>query len=130
MRKILFTAMMILLISQRYVLADIRTQYNCQSTGYIEMNHEGRVKDIELEEFTLGFEGHEMVVQGGFSWFLSTRFPYKISSDLSIVSGNKLGVTFVFEKGQLTIAAVYPSTWSETTHMRGMTVLQAKCEIM
>ena len=128
MRKILFTVFTILFISAGYIYADIRGQYNCTSTGYIEMNHEGRVKDIKLENFTVGFEGHEMVVMGGFSWFLSNRFPYKISADLSIISGSKLGVTFVFEKGQLTIAAIYPSTWSETTHMRGMTVLQAKCE--
>ena len=70
-----------------------------------------------------------MVMQGGFSWFLSTKFPYKINTELSIVSGNQLGVTFIFEKGQLTLAAIYPSTWSEATHMRGMTVIQAKCEL-
>tara|TARA_B100000287_G_scaffold425930_1_gene473035 strand:- start:1120 stop:1512 length:393 start_codon:yes stop_codon:yes gene_type:complete len=128
MKKILFTAFIALFFTVGYTYADIRGQYNCKSTGYIEMNHEGRVKNIELENFTLGFEGHEMVVKGGFSWFLSSRFPYKISADLSIISGSKLGVTFVFEKDQLTIAAIYPSTWSETTHMRGMTVLQAKCE--
>ena len=128
MKKISIAALLFMYANISQVMADVRADYNCQSMGYVEINHEGRVKDIELEEFTLHFEGPYMVMQGGFSWFLSTKFPYKINTELSIVSGNQLGVTFIFEKGQLTLAAIYPSTWSESTHMRGMTVIQAKCE--
>ena len=129
MKKISITALLFMSATISSVMADVRAHYNCQSMGYIEVNHQGRVKDIELEGFTLHFEGPYMVMQGGFSWFLSTKFPYKINTELSIVSGNQLGVTFIFEKGQLTLAAIYPSTWSEATHMRGMTVIQAKCEL-
>ena len=129
MKKISIAALLFMYANISQVMADVRADYNCQSMGYVEINHEGRVKDIELEEFTLHFEGPYMVMQGGFSWFLSTKFPYKINTELSIVSGNQLGVTFIFEKGQLTLAAIYPSTWSEATHMRGMTVIQAKCDV-
>ena len=129
MKKISIAALLFAWASISQVMADVRAAYSCQSVGYVEINHEGRVKDIELEEFTLHFEGPYMVMQGGFSWFLSTKFPYKINTELTIVSGNQLGVTFIFEKGQLTLAAIYPSTWSEATHMRGMTVIQAKCDV-
>ena len=129
MKKISITALLFMCTTISQVMADVRAAYNCQSMGYVEINHEGRVKDIELEEFTLHFEGPYMVMKGGFSWFLSTKFPYKINTELTMVSGNQIGVTFIFEKGQLTLAAIYPSTWSEATHMRGMTVIQAKCEL-
>ena len=129
MKYVFLAGLFTSLLMGKVANADIRRDYKCKSLGYIEFNHAGRVKDIELEEFNLYFEEPYMVLQGGFSWFLSTKFHYKINSDLSIVSGNGLGLTFVFEKGQLTIAAIYPSTWSEATHLRGMTVLQAKCDV-
>ena len=129
MKKVSFLILLFICTAISQVMADVRADYTCQSLGYVEMNHNGQVKDIELEEFTLHFEGPYMVMQGGFSWFLSTKFPYKINTELTIISGNQLGVTFIFEKGQLTLAAIYPSTWSEATHMRGMTVIQAKCSL-
>ena len=129
MKKISLAALLVTCATISEVVADVRAHYKCQSMGYVEINHQGRVKDIELEEFTLHFEGPHMVMKGGFSWFLSTKFPYKINTELTIVSGNQLGVTFIFERGQLTLAAIYPSTWSEATHLRGMTVIQAKCDI-
>ena len=129
MKQISFAILLSIFATISQVIADVRAEYTCQSFGYVEINHNGRVKDIELEEFTLHFEGPYMVMQGGFSWFLSTKFPYKINTELTMVSGNQLGVTFIFEKGQLTLAAIYPSTWSEATHMRGMTVIQAKCDL-
>ena len=44
---------------QKEVMADVRANYTCQSLGYVEMNHNGRVKDIELVLYEDG--RHEML---------------------------------------------------------------------
>ena len=76
MIKINITALLFMCTTISQVMADVRATYNCQSMGYVEINHEGRVKDIELEEFTLHFEGPYMVMKGA-SLFLSTKFHIK-----------------------------------------------------
>ena len=63
MLKIKITALLFMCTTISQVMADVRATYNCQSMGYVEINHEGRVKDIELEEFTLHFEGPYMVMK-------------------------------------------------------------------